>query len=766
MIYRWMFLALGISALPPACPAKAGPPAFAAQKVLVVSPNQPGAWHTVGAAINHALGIAGKPGGSASPVIIFIKPGIYHERLRIPADAPPMELIGENPLNTVIAAARIAYDRNSHGRPVGMWKTATLRVDADHFSAINLTFANFGGQGGPGYNRMNGQALAVRIDGHDNAFYHCRFQSWQDTLLVNRGRNYFEDCRITGTTDFIFGAGTAWFQRCRIHCLGRGFITAAKTPAASRFGLVFNRCRITAASGADSVLLGRPWGTHAKVLFLRTWMSSAVQPRGWITWHHNPRDKKTVEFAEYKSTGPGAWPAARAAWSRQLTGPQIRGVGIAAVVGGKNRWHPRRTIQQQLIPDWLRLTVPHFGRRVCSIITTGAAPNSRGLSTAAIQRAIDRTAAAGGGEVLIPRGRFVTGPLTLQSGINLHLARGAELAFSRRHADFPVHRHWYTNCISAVYQSDIAITGHGVIDGGGASWWKLYRKARPGGPPSMAAGRLPHRPYLILLAHCRHILIRDVTLQNSPMCNLVMDYCDDAVVRGVRILAPPHSPNTDGMDPSGHNYLISHCTFDEGDDCIAIKSGGRPHRINAVSQNMLITHCLFRHGHGMSIGSGSSGGLNNITVLDCRFHGTQAGIRMKADGRDGGLADNLVYRRLTMTGVIIPILISSYYNDTSPWAYQIPPRAFTASAGVRGPHTPVWRHIRISHVTATNADTAGFIVGRPESPARDIVLRDVRINARHPMQLLHAHVLFRHCAVSVARPAAAVEPVPQKHVKS
>ena len=743
-----LFMGMLIPLQPAGAQALRGPPANTV--LLIVSPNQRGALHTIGAAIARALAISrSRTRSAARPIEIFIKPGIYHERLCIPANAPPMELIGENPANTIVAAARIAYDKNVRQQPVGMWRTATLRVESDNFSAINITFANFGGQGGPGYNRLNGQALAVRMDGSRNLFYHCRFQSWQDTLLINHGRDYFEDCRISGTTDFIFGAGTAWFERCRIHCLGRGFITAAKTPAGQRYGLVFNRCKITASAGTATVLLGRPWGPYAKVAFLRTWMSAAVQPRGWITWHHNPLEQKTVHFAEYRSAGPGAWSPDRAAWTRRLSIRGARSFTVRRVLGGTTHWQPRRLAQDHLIPAFLRLTTPRFGHRVCNIISLGARADGRALCTPAIQQAIDRMAAAGGGEVLIPKGRFVTGPLTLAGGVNLHLSRGAVLAFTNRRSAYAVHRHWYQHCITAIDQTDIAVTGHGVLDGQGGRWWKLYRKTGPGGPPSPAADRLPHRPYLIFMADCRHVLVSNVTLLNSPMCNLVPHQCQDVVVRGIHVLADPHSPNTDGMDPSGRNYLISGCTFDEGDDCIAVKAGGRPHWISSAVENILITHCTFLHGHGVSIGSGTSGGVDNLTVRHCLFQGTQAGIRMKADGRNGGLADHLNYSDLRMNGVLIPILISSYYNDTSPWAYKIPRRAWATGPFPNHPGAPQWRHIRIRHLIATGAKTAGFVVGRPAAPIADLVIQDSRIVAGRPLQVVNAQVRLRHCAILV-----------------
>ncbi len=227
-----------------------------------------------------------------------------------------------------------------------------------------------------------------------------------------------------------------------------------------------------------------------------------------------------------------------------------------------------------------------------------------------------------------------------------------------------------------------------------------------------------------------------------------MDHCDDVLAQGLRITAPVHSPNTDGMDPNGRNFLITHCTFDEGDDCIAIKADGRPHLIHPASENIIIKNCHFFHGHGLSVGSGTSGGLINVLAEKCTFDGTQAGIRLKASGGNGGLVEDLYYDHLSMVGVDIPILISSYYNNTSPWVYQVPARALNDPAGVisAAAHTPRWRHIDISHLRAVQAQTAAFVVGRPESPA-DVTLDHVQIVARKPMRIVNADVALHNTLI-------------------
>ncbi len=714
-------------------------------RVLVVAPNIPGDIGTIQQAMD-SIKV-----NSKTPVTILVHPGIYHERINIPANLPPVSLIGDNPANTIIAYSLIAYDKGSDGKPIGMWNTATARIRENNFSAMNITFVNDGGQGGKGYTRMNGQALAVRLDGTHDVFDNCHFISWQDTLLVNAGRDYFENCAITGSTDYIFGAGCAYFDRCLIHSLGHGYVTAAKTPQAQRFGFVFNRCRVITSTAPDRVFLGRPWGLYANVIFKHSWMGNGINPRGWIVWDGNKRDIKTTRFSEFANSGPGAMPQARISWLRPLSAAGANKLTPRYVLGGKSSWNPQRVVQVQLIPQYLTDFPPRFPRHRFNITRFGAVANGTTLNTAAIQKAIYACALAGGGEVVIPKGKFLTGPITLVSNMNLHLARGAVLLMSNHFSDYPVFHHRYQNCITAIGCDNIAITGHGTINGQGRPWWNAYKKSKPGGAPSLAADKLPHRPYLVLLDHCHHVLVRNVTLLNSPMCNLVTGACDDVVVTGITVKAPIHSPNTDGMDPSGRNYLIKGCTFDEGDDCIAIKAGGRAHLLEPASENYLVEDCRFFHGHGMSVGSGTGGGLTNLTVRDCTFDGTQAGVRLKADIHNGGLVDDLFYSNLTMKNVDIPILVSSYYNNTSPWAYTIPQRALAAKRLPVIATTPRWRHIHIADITATGAATEAFIVGRPEMPIADFYLHDVHIAARAGMHIVNADITMRNCRIQAKK---------------
>ena len=262
--------------------------------------------------------------------VIRVKPGTYRERIYVQRERGHIHVIGDDAATTVIA-----YDLNANlpgpdGKPIGTFRTPTVQIDGDGMIWENLTLANTAGP--------VGQALALRADGDRLVFRRVRFLGWQDTILVNRGRHYFEDCYIEGHVDFIFGAATAWFERCHIHVLRDGYITAASTPQGTAHGYVFNRCRITGVDGAKTYL-GRPWRVFAQTVFLHTEMSANVRPEGWHNWN-KPDAEKTTFYAEFGSTGPGASDATRVKWAHALTAEQAAAYTPATVLGGADRWNP------------------------------------------------------------------------------------------------------------------------------------------------------------------------------------------------------------------------------------------------------------------------------------------------------------------------------------------------------------------------------------------------------------------------------------------
>jgi len=271
------------------------------------------------------------PSGSReNPVVIHVAPGTYKELIYVQREKRFFRLVGENPTNTILSFNLYAGITNAEGKPMGTFKTPSTTIDADDFSAENLTFENAAGP--------VGQALAIRVDGDRARFRRCRFLGWQDTILLNRGRQYFENCYVEGHVDFIFGAATAWFENSEIHARRGGYLTAASTPADAPFGFVFSHCKITSEAGAKT-LLGRPWRNYASTIFLNCEMSNAVQPPGWSDWG-KPETHATARYAEFHSTGPGASATGRVEWSKQLSGDEAIRITAEKVLGGTDGWNP------------------------------------------------------------------------------------------------------------------------------------------------------------------------------------------------------------------------------------------------------------------------------------------------------------------------------------------------------------------------------------------------------------------------------------------
>jgi len=292
-------------------------------KHVTVAPDGSGDFRTVQDAVNAA---PDEPQGP-NPFLIHIKPGLYKEAVVVPVQKGSFDFEGDDAATTTITYANGAATLDATGKPLGTFKSATVSIQGDDFSASNITFENSYGEGS--------QALAVRVDGDRALFRKCRFLGWQDTILALRGRQYYEDCSITGAVDFIFGAATAFFERCQIHCVSHGYVTAASTAQEQPFGFVFDNCSITGEPGVLSVL-GRPWRPFASVTFLNTSMSEVIRPEGWQQW--NKTDISiTARYAEWHSTGPGGSPNGRVPWSKQLTDDEARTITVKRVLGG---WNP------------------------------------------------------------------------------------------------------------------------------------------------------------------------------------------------------------------------------------------------------------------------------------------------------------------------------------------------------------------------------------------------------------------------------------------
>ena len=304
-----------------------------------VAPNGDGQFKSIQDAINAAPQRTSRD----RPWVIHIKPGVYKELIYVQREKRFISLVGDDAATTILTYNLNANLLGPDGKPIGTFRTASTMIDADDFTAENLTFENSAGP--------VGQALAIRIEGDRIAFRNCRFLGWQDTILANRGRHYFENCYIAGHVDFIFGGATAVFEKCHIHCLRNGYITAASTPAEQSFGFVFLHCRITGESPEVKAYLGRPWRDFAAVIFLNTEMSDVVRPVGWHNWDKTAREK-TSRYAEFKSTGPGGQKDARVAWSKQLSAAEAKRITVAKVLSGVDGWNPkiRQTSETQQSP--------------------------------------------------------------------------------------------------------------------------------------------------------------------------------------------------------------------------------------------------------------------------------------------------------------------------------------------------------------------------------------------------------------------------------
>jgi pectinesterase len=322
---RWTAAALALGAFVAAVRADPNDPQ--ARFSAVAAADGSGQFTSVQAAINAAPQLS-----PPSPLwIIRVKPGVYRERVYVQREKRLVRLVGDDPERTEIAFDLYANVAGPDGKPIGTFLTPTVWIDADDFGIENMTIANTAGP--------KGQALALRVDGDRVVFKNCRFLGWQDTILGNRGRHYFEGCTIAGAVDFIFGAATEFYESCRIRCLGDGYITAASTPAGEPFGFVFANCEITGDNPSVRTYLGRPWRDFASVTFLNTRMTQVVRPSGWHNWDR-PAREKTARYAEFGSTGAGADPSGRAPWSRPLSAAEAGAITPGRVLAGADGWKP------------------------------------------------------------------------------------------------------------------------------------------------------------------------------------------------------------------------------------------------------------------------------------------------------------------------------------------------------------------------------------------------------------------------------------------
>ncbi|HEX2855587.1 MAG TPA: glycoside hydrolase family 28 protein [Opitutaceae bacterium] len=384
---------------------------------------------------------------------------------------------------------------------------------------------------------------------------------------------------------------------------------------------------------------------------------------------------------------------------------------------------------------------------IYNVLEHGAVPDGKTKNTAALQKTIATIGAAGGGTLWFPAGKYLTGSLSLESNLTLHLEPGAELLYSGDAADSPlVQSRWectnaftHAPLIYANGKTNLAITGRGTINGVGKNWWwrntrqdparreealpaveawrKLYTRIEAGEKLTkedftVAAGYL--RPSLVVFYECKNILVEGVTITDSPMWLLHPIYSDDIVVRGVRFISD--GPNGDGIDvDSCRNVRISDCFFTTGDDCIVIKSGrdndGR--RTARPTEYVTITNCVMYKGHGaVVIGSETSGGIRNITASNCIAKGTDRGIRIKTQRGRGGVLENFRFDNWVI-------------EDARIQAFEITSRYGRTADEPVSERTPTLRNISYSNITVINAKKVASIEGLPERAIEQLRFTDI-----------------------------------------
>ena len=369
----------------------------------------------------------------------------------------------------------------------------------------------------------------------------------------------------------------------------------------------------------------------------------------------------------------------------------------------------------------------------------GAVGDKR-LCTESIQRAIDAAAKAGGGHVIVPAGEYLSGPLFLRSNIVFEVGPGATIYFHNDIENTPtiegswegIERKVYASLLTGLDLKNVTITGRGRIDGQGKTWWDAFWQTdalrtklgiieREPENPKGSSLKYP-RPRMINLYRCENVEISGISITNSPAWTVHPVYCRNVNIQGISIVQPYESPNTDGINPESCNGVrISNCYVDCGDDCITLKSGYNEHgrNIGIPCENVVITNCTFAHGRSaVGIGSEMSGGVRNVTVMNCVFQGTLRGLRVKTGRGRGGIVENLLAIGIIMENLREGISIDMGYEGA------------TDKKETVTEETPHFRNIRYSNIIGHNIEQAINVIGLPEAPPRDILLENIRMECK------------------------------------
>ena len=292
------------------------------QDTIVVSRDGTGNFRTLQEAIESARAFMDYT------VTIYVRNGVYKEKVIVPSWVENIDIIGEDRDKTIIT-----YDDHANINKMGTFRTYTVKVEGSDITFKNLTIENNAAQ--------LGQAVALHTEGDRLKFINCRILGNQDTIYTGAKftRLYFKDCYIDGTTDFIFGPSTALFEDCIIHSKRNSYVTAASTPKEAKYGYVFKHCKLTAEPGVDKVYLGRPWRPYAYTLFIECELGKHIVSAGWHNWGKQSNEE-TARYMEYKNTGEGANVSERVAWSKQLTKKEAEAVTVDAIFGTQSNWNP------------------------------------------------------------------------------------------------------------------------------------------------------------------------------------------------------------------------------------------------------------------------------------------------------------------------------------------------------------------------------------------------------------------------------------------
>ena len=415
-------------------------------------------------------------------------------------------------------------------------------------------------------------------------------------------------------------------------------------------------------------------------------------------------------------------------------------VCLAMVLNGCATAKPQAAATQQTAD--IQPALPAIPGRSFNLKDFGGVGDGKTWNTEAFHKAIDAVDKAAGGQLVVPPGVYLTRPFTLCSGLDLHLDEGAIIQAPQSFADsgLPDPSTFHNQdevkkapkavaFITGSDLHDVAITGLGIIDGGGPHWWAWSERVARAHP-----GRISFpRPKMIVIKNCKRLHLDGVTLRNSSQFHLAPYDTTDLVIEHVKISAPFNAPNTDAIDPSAcENVLIRDCDLDVGDDDVAIKGAGRV-------AHVLIEDCRIKHGHGISIGSETNGGVHDMLVRRCTFDQTDNGIRIKSMRGAGGPVTDIRYEDIQMKNVAAAIVMDLLYTDSNRPNFRGDPTEI-----------PSIKNIRIDRVKIENAQSAGKIVGLPDSLISDVILNDVQISADSDLVFQNTdHVILNQVSITV-----------------